>query len=120
MSYFCHQDALMWHWFYIMAVVQTAALGAAYAARQDKYVCAGVLILGAVMTAVLFLVSKRSEAYRDAIGKKWLSGRTICVPRKLSAPLRGKEAALVIFILCIVADILLLVEVFCRLTGLLR
>ncbi len=73
------------------------------------------------MTLMLFLLVKRSEAYRDAIERLWLSSsaRRMRVKRKWYAPLRGKEIAWIIVILSIIADILGVLDVLWGWFGLL-
>ena len=123
MSYFIHQDALMWSRLQVLAVVQLATLSATYyvlESSKSTVLPVILLVIGAVMTILVFLLIKRSEAYRDRIKKQWLAKQFagFDVPLKWPAVLRGGEVASVILILALIIDIVFGVETLTGLLGL--
>jgi len=93
----------------VLFVVQLATLGAAYyVLESSKSAVLPVIILaiGAFMTWLVFILLKRSEAYRDAIKKQWLWQQFagFDVPLKWPAVLRGGKVACVILILALLVD----------------
>lgn len=123
MSYFIHEDALMWSRLQVLAVVQLATLSAAYYNLESGKSTALpiiILVIGAVMTSLVFCLVKRSEAYRDAIKEEWLESkfRGFDVPLKGAAGLRGGEVAWIIFILALIIDVVFALEIRTGLLGL--
>lgn len=137
MRYFCHEDALMWRRLDVMAVVQLATLSAAYYTRMahggkplqipylsiilgaGKILPVAVLALGLFMTVLVFLLIKRSEAYRDAIKDKWLSKQFKCFKVPLNNwSARGGFIARIIFGLAVAIDIVFGAEILSGFLGL--
>ena len=106
MSFILHQDNLMWSRIQTMAVIQVAAVGAAYALRPTPSLSIGVLILALVLTFLVFGLLRRDELQRSKVHET-LEALNWSVPRSWYSPLRGGETTWVIFFLLVGVDVLL-------------
>jgi hypothetical protein len=110
LSFFLHQDNLMWNRLQTIGVIQIAILSSAYGLRSVKWLSLSILLLGIVLTLIVFFLLKRDELIREKIDKK-LGEMDYYVPRKWFAFIKGREATWIITILLLVADIMLAVGI---------
>jgi len=66
LSYYAHQNQLLWSRLQTAAAIQAASIGGAYALRIELcYASVVVLVLGAFLTVLLWLVMRRDRQLRD-------------------------------------------------------
>lgn len=105
-SFFLHQDNMQWSRLQTLGTVQVAALGGAYLVREDRLVAIAAILIGFVLSVLVFLLFKRDEQYRLKVEEK-LEALNITVPRKWYAPLTGREIAWLVFGILFLADLCL-------------
>jgi len=105
-SFFLHQDNLMWNRLQTMGVVQIAALGSAYGLRSTRWLSVSILVLAIVLTLLIFFLLKRDELMRMKIEDQ-IEQFDYSVSREWYAPIKGREATWIITIGLLAADIIL-------------
>ena len=103
LSYCIHQDSLMWSRLQTIGVVQVGALSAAYALQCEKWLSLSIILLGIMLTLLVFFLLKRDELVRTA-NEKLLCGLNFTRPRRWYAPLKGREVAWIIVGVLLLSD----------------
>ena len=109
-SLYEHQNTLMWSRLQTVGVIQGGVLAAAYKAQLDhcSVLAAFILLLGAVLTILIWITMERDEVYRDAarskIQERYHTKDILPDPESNDFP-RGKHIKIWIMLLLLFADI---------------
>lgn len=106
MSYYLHQDHLMWSRIQTVIAVQAGSLGGAYTIRQDSpYIAVLLMVLGVILTVLLYFLLKRDEQIRDVIEKFMGSPFPLIPEPSWPALLRGRSIIRIVFTLLLFVDV---------------
>jgi hypothetical protein len=106
LSYFLHQDNLMWNRLQTIGVIQIAVWSSAYAVRSNVWFSICILGFGLALTLIICLLMQRDDDYRRDIEKR-LGTLNIDPPKRWCSFLRGESAAFIIYGMILAAYIAL-------------
>jgi hypothetical protein len=110
LSYFLHQNNLMWNRLQTVGVIQIGILGAGYKLRTIPPLAYITLCFGAILTFLVLLLFNRDNFYRERFRKE------LCPPlcwkaKKHKYALNGKWIARIMFGILIIADVALIMAI---------
>ena len=114
MAFFLHQDNIMWNQLQTIGVIQIASLGAAYSLKETFIFSILIIILGAILTILMFFFIKRSEISRINLENQ-INELNFSPKRKWSAPLKGREIAWIILSLLLSLDVIFIIAIYFKL-----
>ena len=106
MSFFLHQDNLMWSRLQTIGVIQISVLSSSYALKSNCLISFFILLFGIILSVCVFFLFKRDEVIRMKIEKQ-INILEYHVDRLWYAPLKGREIIWIILISLITADVIL-------------
>ena len=104
----------MWNQLQTIGVIQIASLGAAYSLKETFIFSILIIILGAILTILMFFFIKRSEISRINLENQ-INELNFSPKRKWSAPLKGREIAWIILSLLLSLDVIFIIAIYFKL-----
>jgi len=102
MSFFLHQDNLFWSRLQTLGIIQISVLGSSFGLKSCKIISLLILILGIILSLLLFFLLKRDELIKDELSNEL--NLDYGVNRRWYAPLKGREITWFLITILLAAD----------------